>query len=127
SDTRDARELAAAVRAARDALRGGATSMGGARTTLLGLVNDARLRGFTVGGDGSVTPPPVPPVMYGTEPGAAEAAQRTYDASVARVEAEAQGIADAVSGALTEAAAADTATAEALAAVQVPQGLREKV
>lgn len=127
ADTRDAAQLAAAVRSAQSALRSGAGALGGARSDLLGVVHDARGRGFSVANDGSVTPPATPPVMYGTQPGAAQAAQAAYDDALTRAQAEAQRLADAVGTALAAAGRADSATATSLQAVQIPQGLRERV
>lgn len=124
-EVRTTTELADAVRAARDALRSGSSDMGAARTAVVTLVNDAAAQGFTVRGDGSVVPPPVPPVMT-TPEGAAEA-QAQIDREVQRLQAEAERIARAVGDALDEAAKADRRTADGLDAVQVPQGLRERV
>jgi uncharacterized protein YukE len=124
-EVRDATQLASAVRAARDALRGGGTDLGAARSTLATIVGDAGSRGYTVGPDGSVQGPPVPPVM--SSPEQADAARAAYDRQVAQVQAEAERIARAVGDALDEAARADRRTAERLAAVEVPQGLRERV
>lgn len=124
-DVRNARQLADAVRAARDALRSGASGLGAARTTLVGVVNDAHGRGFTVSGDGYVTPPPVKPVMSSPERAAAAAAE--VDRQVRASEQEAQRIAHSISEALTSAGEADRRTAEALGRVQVPAGLRERV
>lgn len=124
-EVRTATELADAVRAARDALRSGSSDMGAARAAVVTLVNDAAAQGFTVRGDGSVVPPPVPPVMTSPE-GAAEARAR-IDREVQRLQAEAERIARAVGDALDEAAKADRRTADGLDAVQVPQGLRERV
>jgi uncharacterized protein YukE len=124
-EVRDATQLAAAVRAARDALRGGATDMGAARSTLATVISDAGSRGYTVGPDGSVQAPPVPPVM--SSPEQAEAARSAYDRQVAQVQAEAERVARSVGDALDEAGRADARTAERLASVEVPQGLRERV
>jgi len=65
--------------------------------------------------------------MYGTQPGAAQAAQAAYDDAVTWAQAEAQRLADAVGTALAAAGRADSATATSLQAVQIPQGLRERV
>lgn len=124
-DVRSATQLAEAVRSARDALRTGSTGLGSARTTLVGIVNDASGRGFRVGPDGSVTPPPVPPVM--SSPEAADEAAAQFDRQVRAVEQEAQLIANSVSQALTAAGEADRRTAEILNGVEVPAGLRQRV
>ena len=124
-DVRSATQLAEAVRSARDALRTGSTGLGAARTTLVGIVNDASARGFWLGPDGSVTPPPVPPVM--STPEGADEAAAGLERQVRAVEQQAQGIATAVSQALTAAGEADRTTAEALNRVEVPADLLQRV
>lgn len=114
------RDLAAALQTARRALDSGASRIGGARSTLLGLVQDARATGFTVGDDGAVTPPTLPPVM--TTPGDTSAAeerdrrQRALD-DAARTRAE--GIGQALGAVMS----ADATTAGELLAAEVPASL----
>lgn len=116
------RDLATALHTARTALQSGANRIGGARSALLGLVQDAHATGFTVGDDGSVHPPAVPPVL--TTPGDISAAAERDRAQRALDDAaQTRGI--GIGQALGAVATADTATAEALLACEVPASLAD--
>ena len=75
-EARTGARLADALDLARAALRTGATDIGHARTQLLDTIAGAEAEGFTVGDDGSVTAPTLPPVLTSPENAAAAAADR---------------------------------------------------
>ena len=70
-EARTGARLADALDLARAALRTGATDIGHARTRLLDTIAGAEAEGFTVGDDGSVTAPTLPPVLTSPENAAA--------------------------------------------------------
>lgn len=118
-------QLADALDAARAALSAGAAEIGTSRTHLLSVISDAEGKGFTVGPDGSVTAPTLPPVMSTAE-GAAAAAQ-ARNAQQDKLNGEATQIAGDIGRALDQVAAADERTADRLTGIDVPQSLESAV
>ncbi|RZS90807.1 hypothetical protein EV189_0036 [Motilibacter rhizosphaerae] len=114
-----------ALDAARKALDGGARDIGSTRTALLAALSDAGKDGFTVGPDGTVTPPTLPPVMTSPEDAASAAAAR--DSQQRALNSEAARRAAAITRALQSVADADQRTADTLTSVQIPQSLESAV
>ena len=117
-------QLADALDAARLALASGATDVGHARTKLLDTISAAEGEGFTVGADGAVTAPTLPPVM--TAPGDT-AALDARNARQAELNQRAGVLAGDISRALQAVASADGTTAEALSGIEIPQTLESAV
>jgi hypothetical protein len=124
-EARTGAQLADALDLARSALRTGATDIGHARTRLLDTIAGAEAEGFTVGEDGSVTAPTLPPVMTSPEDAAAAAADRS--AAQGRLNDRAGALADDIGAALTGVGTADSATGEALGGIDFPQTLESAV
>jgi hypothetical protein len=124
-EARTGAKLADALDLARTALRTGATDIGHARSMLLDTIAGAESEGFTVGDDGSVTAPTLPPVMSSPENAAAAAADR--NAHQAQLNDRAGALASDIGTALTGVGTADSATAEALGGIEFPQSLESAV
>jgi hypothetical protein len=118
-------QLADALDLARGALSSGAVDIGHARTWLLDTISSAQADGFTVGDDGSVTAPTLPPVM--TEAGDPTGAAAARNQRQRQLNDQAQGIAGDIGAALDGVATADGATAKALTSVRFPQTLESAV
>ena len=117
-------QLADALDLARSALSTGATDIGHARTKLLGTISAAEGEGFTVGADGSVTAPTLPPVM--TEPGDTAAIDARNDQQ-GKLNDRAGVLAQQISTDLQAVADADAATADTLSGIEIPQTLESAV
>lgn len=117
--------LADALDTARRVLRDGAGEIGAARTTLMAQMDAARGEGFVVDDDGRVTAPTLPPVMSAPDDAAVALASR--DARQRSLDERAQQVADGISSGLASVAAADAATAQRLADVEIPQTLESAV
>ena len=124
-EARTGARLADALDLARAALRTGATDIGHARTQLLDTIAGAEAEGFSVGEDGSVTAPTLPPVLTSPENGAAAAADR--NAEQGRLNDRAGALAADIGAALTGVGTADAATGEALGGIDIPQTLESAV
>jgi hypothetical protein len=124
-EARTGARLADALDLARSALRNGATDIGHARTHLLSTISGAEAEGFSVGEDGSVTAPSLPPVM--TSPEQAAAAMEERNARQAVLNERAGALAGDIGAALGAVAVADAATADALAGIEIPQTLESAV
>ncbi|MFC5178097.1 hypothetical protein [Nocardioides taihuensis] len=124
-EARTGARLADALDHARAALRTGAGDIGHARQRLLDTIAGAEAQGFTVGDDGSVTAPTLPPVMSSPEVAAAAAASR--NAEQQRLDDRAGALASDIGGALTAVATADATTATALGDIDFPQTLESAV
>ncbi len=117
--------LADALDVARAALNSGASDIGHTRSRLLDTIAGAEGEGFTVGEDGSVRAPTLPPVMSSPEQAAAAAAER--DEAQRHLNGRAATLAGDIGDALTAVADADAATADALARAEIPQTLESAV
>ena len=117
-------QLADALDLARQALSTGATDIGHARTKLLDTISAAEGEGFTVGADGSVTAPTLPPVM--TAPGDTAALDVRNDRQD-QLNQRAGVLAQDIGTALQAVADADSATAESLSGIKIPQTLESAV
>ena len=124
-EARTGAQLADALDLARTALATGATDIGHARTRLLDTIAGAESEGFSVGEDGSVTAPTLPPVMTSPEDGAAAAAARNAEQD--RLNDRAGALAGDIGAALTGVGSADSATASALGGIDFPQTLESAV
>jgi hypothetical protein len=125
TESRTGYSLADALETARSALSTGASEIGSARTHLLKVISDAEGSGFTVGPDGSVTAPTLPPVMTSPE-GAAEAVAARNEAQQ-RLNDEAEQIAADITRALQGVDDADSRTADTLTGIEIPQTLESAV
>ena len=117
--------LADALDTARRALRDGASDIATARTGLLDTIGGAESEGFIVSAEGVVTAPTLPPVM--TSPEQALAAAQERNQRQATLNARAATLADDIATALARVGTADTATADGLADIDVPQTLESAV
>ncbi|HEY0215423.1 MAG TPA: hypothetical protein VGC57_03410 [Cellulomonas sp.] len=117
--------LADALGAARTALDTGAADLGRAREVLLTTIDTVQADGFTVGGDGRVTAPTLPPVM--TAAGDPDGAGARRDAAQRTLNTQAGEHAEQIASALGDVAATDQAVSARLAAVEVPQTLSSAV
>lgn len=124
-EARTGAKLADALDLARTALRTGAADIGHARNRLLDSIAGAEAEGFTVGDDGSVTAPTLPPVMSSPEGAAAAAADRNAEQD--RLNDRAGALAADIGAALTGVGTADAATGEALGGIDIPQTLESAV
>lgn len=124
-EARTGAQLADALELARTALSNGAVDIGTARTALLDTIAGAEAEGFTVGEDGSVTAPTLPPVMTSPEGAAGAVADRNERQG--RLNVRAGALADDIGTALTAVATADATTAEALGGIEIPQTLESAV
>lgn len=118
-------ELVDALEAARAALQSGSADLGSARDALLATVSGIQAEGFTVGDDGRVTAPTLPPVM--TEPGDPTGAAARRDSEQQALNGQAQEHATQISAALEQVSATDVQVAGTLSAVPVPQTLASAV
>ena len=125
TESRTGYSLADALDTARSALSTGASEIGSARTHLLRVISDAEGSGFTVGPDGSVTAPTLPPVMTSPEHAAAAVASRNQ--AQQQLNDEAEQIAADISRALQQVDDADSRTADALTGIEIPQTLESAV
>lgn len=124
-EARTGARLADALDLARVALRTGATDIGHARTRLLDIIAGAESEGYTVGDDGRVTAPTLPPVMTSPEGAAAAAAERNAEQD--RLNDRAGALAADIGAALAGVGSADAATAESLGGIDIPQTLESAV
>ena len=124
-EARTGARLADALDHARVALRTGATDIGHARTRLLDTIAGAESEGYTVGDDGSVTAPTLPPVMTSPEGAAAAAAERNAEQD--RLNDRAGALAADIGAALAGVDSADAATAGSLGGIDIPQTLESAV
>ncbi|HET8960156.1 hypothetical protein [Nocardioides sp.] len=124
-EARTGARLADALDLARVALRTGATDIGHAKTRLLDTIAGAESEGYTVGDDGRVTAPTLPPVMTSPEGAAAAAAERNAEQD--RLNDRAGALAAEIGAALAGVGSADAATAESLGGIDIPQTLESAV
>lgn len=124
-EARTGARLADALDLARVALRTGATDIGHAKTRLLDTIAGAESEGYTVGDDGRVTAPTLPPVMTSPEGAAAAAAERNAEQD--RLNDRAGALAADIGAALAGVGSADAATAESLGGIDIPQTLESAV
>jgi uncharacterized protein YukE len=124
-EARTGYQLADALETARTALSTGASEIGRSRTHLLQVIADAEAEGFTVGADGAVTAPTVPPVMSTPEGASAALAARNQQQD--KLNDEATQIAGDITRALRQVSDADGRTADKLTGIDIPQSLESAV
>lgn len=105
-----------------DELDAAVATLDGARQGVVSAVESARAEGCSVADDGSVTPPPVPPITYSSDASASQVATWTQerDARVAAAQARAELHAAKIGSAIDFLRLADEVVANRLHGISVP-------